>query len=110
MSFIDNNDDQPNQTNDDFLNAIISIHSKDSSNYGFNFDTQIGGLKQINSLSKNWKEFYIDKRLYYIFDLVNIQGVVIGMLFDWVVGMLSTSAVSCGLCLFLAQTEVYCIM
>ena len=71
MSFIDNNDDQPNQTNDDFLNAIISIHSMDSINYGFSFDTQIGGLKQINSMSKNWKEFYIDKRLYYIFDLVN---------------------------------------
>ena len=71
MSFIDNNDEQPNQTNDDFLNAIISIHSKDSSNYGFSFDTQIGGLRQINSISNNWLEFYRDKRLSYIFDLVN---------------------------------------
>ena len=71
MSFIDNNDEQPNQTNDDFLNAIISIHSIDSSNYGFSFDTQIGGLKQINSISKNWREFYTDKRLCYIFDLIN---------------------------------------
>jgi len=71
MSFIDNNGEQPNQTNDDFLNAIISIHSMHSTNYGFNFDTQIGGLKQINSMSKNWKEFYTEKRLYYIFDLIN---------------------------------------
>ncbi len=71
MSFIENNDDQPNQTNDDFLDAIISIHSMYSTNYGFGFDTQIGGLKQINSISKNWKEFYTEGRLYYIFDLVN---------------------------------------
>ncbi len=71
MSFIDNNNDQPSQTNDDFLNAIISIHSMDSTNYGFSFDTQIGGLKQNNTMSKNWNEFYTNKRLYYIFDLVN---------------------------------------
>ena len=71
MSFIDNNDDQPEQTNVDLLNAIISIHSIKSEDYGFDFDTQIGGLKQINSKSKNWKEFYTDKRLSYIFDLVN---------------------------------------
>ena len=71
MSFINNDDDQPNQTNDDLLNSIISLHSKKSEDYGFSFDTQIGGLKQINSNSKNWLEFYRDKRLNYIFDLVN---------------------------------------
>ena len=71
MSFINNDDDQPNQTNDDLLNNIISLHSNKSKNYGFSFDTQIGGLKQINSSSKNWLEFYRDKRLTYIFDLVN---------------------------------------
>ena len=71
MSFINNDDDQPNQTNDDLLNSIISLHSNKSKNYGFSFDTQIGGLKQINSSSKNWLEFYRDKRLAYIFDLVN---------------------------------------
>ena len=71
MSFINNDDDQPNQTNGDLLNSIISLHSKKSEDYGFTFDTQIGGLRQINSSSKNWLEFYRDKRLNYIFDLVN---------------------------------------
>ncbi len=71
MSFIDNNDDQPEKTHVDLLNSIISIHSIKNLDYGFDFDTQIGGLKQINSKSKNWKEFYTDKRLSYIFDLVN---------------------------------------
>ena len=71
MSFISNDDDQPEKTNVDLLNSIISIHSIKNQDYGFDFDTQIGGLKQINSKSKNWKEFYTDKRLSYIFDLVN---------------------------------------
>ena len=71
MSFIDNNGNQPNKTSDDLLNAIISIHSNKSEDYGFDFDTQIGGLRQINSKSLNWKDFYTDKRLYYIFDLIN---------------------------------------
>jgi len=71
MSFINNDDDQPNQTNEDLLNAIIFLHSNKSENYGFSFDTQIGGLKQINSSSNNWLEFYRDKRLSYIFNLVN---------------------------------------
>ena len=71
ISFIDNNNDLPIKTNDDLLGAIISLHSKRSNNYGFNFDTQIGGLKQSNSNSKNWVEFYGNKILYYIFDLIN---------------------------------------
>ncbi len=71
MSFINNDDDQPNQTNGDLLNSIISLHSNKSKDYGFSFDTQIGGLRQINSSSKNWLEFYRDKRLNYIFDLIN---------------------------------------
>jgi len=71
MSFINNDDDQPSQTNGDLLDSIISLHSNKSEDYGFSFDTQIGGLRQINSSSKNWLEFYRDKRLNYIFDLVN---------------------------------------
>ena len=71
MSFIDNDNLQPDITYDDLLNAIISIHSRKNTFYGFNFDTQIGGLKQINSKTQNWVEFYRDKRLNYIFELIN---------------------------------------
>ena len=71
MSFIDNNNYLPNKTNSDLLDAIISLHSKKNDNFGFNFDTQIGGLQQSNSNSKNWVEFYREKRLRYIFDLIN---------------------------------------
>ena len=51
--FIENNDDLPEQINDDLLNAIISLHSINSANYGFDFDTQIGGDKiKCNSCPK----------------------------------------------------------
>ena len=71
MSFIDNNNYQPNKINDDLLNAITTVHSKKNNDYGFDFDSQIGGLRQINAWSDNWVDFYRDKRLYYIFDLIN---------------------------------------
>ena len=71
MSFIENDNLQPDVTSDDLLNAIISLHSRNKSYYGFNFDTQIGGLKQINTKLQNWVEFYRDKRLNYIFELIN---------------------------------------
>ena len=71
MSFIDNNSLQPKRISSSFLNIITSIHNNKSNLYGFDFDTQIGGLRQINSYSKNWVEFYRDKRLFYIFDLIN---------------------------------------
>ena len=71
MSYIYNNGMQPNQTNDDFLKAIVSLHSLNNDKYGFVFDTQIGGLKQINEFNDNWVNFYGEKRLAYIFNLIN---------------------------------------
>ena len=71
MSFIDNNKKLPKETKEDFLNANISIHEKKNNKYGFDFDTQIGGLKQINKKSNNWVDFYRDYRLAYIYELIN---------------------------------------
>ena len=56
MSYIYNNGIQPNETNDDFLKAIISLHSLNNDKYGFIFDTQIGGLKQINEFKIEFKD------------------------------------------------------
>ena len=71
LSFIDNNTLQPEKIEDDLLNAIVSIHKFKKKYYGFNFDTQIGGLKQDNTKSTNWVEFYREKRLGYIYNLIN---------------------------------------
>ena len=71
MSFIENDGLQPNETKNDFLNAVVTMHSLSSKYYGFKFDTQIGGLKQININNDNWVEFYKNYRLGYIYDLIN---------------------------------------
>ena len=71
MSFIENDGLQPSETKNDFLNAVVTMHSLSSKYYGFKFDTQIGGLKQININNDNWVEFYKNYRLGYIYDLIN---------------------------------------
>jgi len=71
ISFINNNGLKPNFTNFDLLNAIVSLHSINDNKYGFDFDTQIGGLRQINKKSNNWVDFFREYRLGYIFELIN---------------------------------------
>ena len=71
-SFINNNYSKPEETTDDFLNAIISLHSLYNNLCGFDFDTQIGGLKQINKKNENWVDFYRNNRLGYIYEIINI--------------------------------------
>ena len=71
ISFINNNNHLPKETKNDFLDAILSIHSLKNKKYGFGFDTQIGGLKQINKNSNNWVNFFRDYRLGYIYKIIN---------------------------------------
>jgi len=71
ISFIKNNGIQPNRTKEDLLNAIIKIHSIKNKKYGLDFATQIGGLKQENNWSDNWVNFYREKRLLYVFEIIN---------------------------------------
>ena len=71
ISYMNNDGIAPSKTKDDFLNAIISMHSLSKEGYGFNFDTQIGGLKQPNNQQDNWVDFYREFRLGYIFELIN---------------------------------------
>ncbi len=71
LSFLKNDELKPNEAKNDFINAIVSIHSFNNDNYGFEFNTQIGGLEQKNSFKRNWVEFYRDYRLSYIYDLIN---------------------------------------
>ena len=70
MSFIENDGNQPNETKKDLLNAIVAIHLNKDEKYGMNFDSQIGGLRQINKRSDNWIEFFRDFRLGYIYKLI----------------------------------------
>ncbi len=71
ISYLENNNEQPDETKEDLLNAITSMHKLDDKNYGFDFDSQIGGLRQKNKRSNDWIDFYRDQRLGYIFELIN---------------------------------------
>ena len=76
IEFIDNDNKQPTLTNNDLLESIIKIHNIKNNSYGFDFNTQIGGLEKINSPQNNWADFYRDNRLYYIFNLLNKKNLI----------------------------------
>ena len=69
----ENDNCKPNITNSDFLRSIIKIHSISNNLYGFNFNTQIGALEQINDFENNWATFFINKRLNPIFEAANLE-------------------------------------
>ena len=71
IQYLENDKKKPNNTNLDFLDAVIKIHSISNDQYGFKFSTQMGGLEQINSFEKSWANFYVNKRLYPILELAN---------------------------------------
>ena len=50
---------------------ILKLHTISNKKYGFNFDSQIGGLKQSNNFESNWVEFFLNKRLNMIFEKIN---------------------------------------
>ena len=76
ISFVENDGLQPNKTKEDLLNAIIEIHKFKNNFYGFDFDTQIGGLRQINKWSNNWIDFFRDYRLGYIYNIINSSNIM----------------------------------
>ncbi len=76
IEFVENNNCKPQTTNNDLLKSIIKIHSISNRQYGFEFSTQIGGLEKINFFENNWVNFYRDKRLLPIFDLINKKNVI----------------------------------
>jgi fructosamine-3-kinase len=76
IQYLKNDNKKPDETNKDFLEAIVKIHSISNNLYGFNFNTQIGAIEQINNYENSWTNFYANKRLNPIFDLVNSQNVI----------------------------------
>ena len=45
--------------NEDFLESIIKIHKVSNKKYGFDFNTQIGGLEQVNDFEDSWTNFLL---------------------------------------------------
>ena len=73
VEFFEHDDDKPTNTNLDFLESIIKIHTITNNLFGFEFNTQIGALEQSNKFENNWANFYSNRRLSPIFELANIK-------------------------------------
>jgi len=71
MDFIENNNIKNKDFQEILANEILNIHSITNNKYGFNFDAQIGGLKQSNEYNNDWSVFFKEKRLGMIFEIIN---------------------------------------
>ena len=71
MDFIENNNIKNKDFQEILANEILNIHSITNNKYGFNFDAQIGGLKQSNEFNNDWSVFFKEKRLGMIFEIIN---------------------------------------
>ena len=58
MEYLLNDNNIPDKTNIDFIETIVKIHSITSDNFGFKFNTQIGGDEQVNKFEKDWVQFF----------------------------------------------------
>ena len=70
-NFIEHNNIRSDNYQIVLAKEILRIHSVTNDKYGFNFDTQIGGLKQSNKYESNWIDFFTNKRLNMIFEKIN---------------------------------------
>ena len=61
IEYFENDNNKPKETNSDFLEPIIKIHSVSNNLFGFRFNTQIGALEQINDFENSWTNFYSNK-------------------------------------------------
>ena len=71
MEYIKNNGLKENNFEKNLAKNVAKIHEMKNQKYGFDFDTPIGGLKQPSKFSNNWVNFYKEKRLGMIFELIN---------------------------------------
>ena len=71
MDYIEHDDNKNKNYQNILAREILKLHSMSNKNYGFEFDSQIGGLKQDNSYSSNWINFFGEQRLNIIFELIN---------------------------------------
>ena len=71
IEFIKHNGIKKNNYQIILAKEILKLHNITNNKYGFDFDAQIGGLKQSNTYNSNWVEFFLNKRLNMIFEIIN---------------------------------------
>ena len=73
VEFYENDGNKPTNTNLDFLESIIKIHTNTNNLFGFQFNTQMGAIEQSNKFENSWASFYSNKRLSPIFELASMK-------------------------------------
>ena len=71
MNLIDHDGIKPKNLADDFIKSILKLHNKSNDEFGFKFDTQIGGMKQPNKFNNNWVDFFSNQRLSVMYEAIN---------------------------------------
>ena len=71
IEYLTNDKDKPGKTNSDFLKSVVKIHSVSNNLYGFDFNSEMGALEQLNNCEDSWVRFYLNNRLIPIFELAN---------------------------------------
>ena len=55
--YLTNDKNKPRETNSDFLKSVVNIHSVSHNLFGFDFNTQIGALEQLNTFENDEQDF-----------------------------------------------------
>ena len=61
IEYLTNDKNKPSETNPDFLESVFKIHSVSNNLFGFDFNTQMGALEQLNNFEESWVKFYLNK-------------------------------------------------
>ena len=72
MQYIPNNKIKNKNSEKDLAIKISNIHQNTNDKFGFKFDTPIGGFRQPCQFQKSWVDFFEKKRLFAIFNKINI--------------------------------------
>ena len=71
IDYIEHDNIKKEDYQEQLCKKLLLLHRVSNKKYGFEFDTQIGGLKQENNYDDNWINFFRDKRLNMIFERIN---------------------------------------
>jgi len=71
MEYINHNNLMNSSSEKDLAKKLAKIHSIKNDKYGFEYNTPIGGLEQSCEYEKSWINFYRNKRLQMIFNIIN---------------------------------------
>ena len=71
MNWIEHNNEVNNESESDLAFKLSKLHLIKNNEFGYEFNSPIGGLEQPSSYEKSWINFYKIKRLQMIFDVIN---------------------------------------